>query len=53
MKIIILGAGKVGATLTEDFSKEGYDVVVIDKNQKTIEDIVNSLDVNGIVGQLY
>ena len=50
MNIIILGAGKVGISLTENFVKEGYDVVLIDSNEKIIEDAVNKYDVNGVVG---
>ena len=33
MKILIVGDGKVGMTLTEYLSKEGYDIVVIDKDR--------------------
>ena len=32
MKIIVVGDGKVGLTLTEQLSKEEHDLVVIDKN---------------------
>ena len=50
MKIIIVGDGKVGATLVEHLSQEGHDIVVIDKNQKVLEHLVNSHDVMGICG---
>ena len=50
MKIIIVGDGKVGATLVEHLSNEGHDIVVIDRNQKVIEQMVNSFDVMGICG---
>ena len=50
MKIIIVGDGKVGATLVEHLSKEGHDIVVIDKNQKVIEQLVNSYDIMGVCG---
>ncbi|MBR5320684.1 MAG: Trk system potassium transporter TrkA [Clostridia bacterium] len=50
MKIIIVGDGKVGATLVEHLSQEGHDVIVIDKNQKIIEQLTNSHDVMGICG---
>ena len=50
MNIIIVGDGKVGATLVEHLSKEGHDVVVIDRDPKVIEQIVNSYDVMGICG---
>ncbi len=50
MKIIIVGDGKVGATLTEHLSKEGHDVVVIDQDPQVVEDMVNQYDVMGISG---
>ena len=33
LNIIIVGCGKVGATLVEQLSKEGHDITVIDKKQ--------------------
>ena len=50
MKIIVVGAGKVGITLIENFVKEGHDVVVVDLNEKNVDFIVNHYDANGIVG---
>ena len=50
MKIIIVGDGKVGATLVEHLSQEGHDIIVIDKDQKIIEQLTNSHDVMGICG---
>lgn len=50
MKIVIVGDGKVGATLVEHLSAEGHDIVVIDRNPKVIEQLVNSYDVMGVCG---
>ena len=50
MKIIVVGAGKVGTTLIENFVKEGHDVVVVDLDEKTVNYVVNRLDANGVVG---
>lgn len=50
MKIIIIGLGKVGQLLTQYLSNEGHDLVVIDENNKKVEDIVNQYDVFGISG---
>ncbi len=50
MNIVIVGDGKVGTTLTEQLSLEGHDVVVIDRNPKLIEQLVNSYDVMGVCG---
>lgn len=45
MKIVIVGDGKVGYTLTEQLSKEGHDIVVIDNNKDVLERSVEMLDV--------
>ncbi len=50
MKIIVVGCGKVGATLTEQLSIEGHDVSVIDVNSAVVENVVNNVDVLGVVG---
>ena len=50
MKIIIIGAGKIGTTLIENFIKEGHDVVVVDVNPHAITECVNRYDVNGVIG---
>lgn len=50
MKIIIVGCGKVGTTLTKQLSLEHHDITVIDKNSEAIQDIMNEYDVMGVVG---
>lgn len=50
VNIVIIGQGKVGSTLTEYLIKESHDITVIDINAKTIENITNSFDVMGFVG---
>lgn len=50
LQIIIVGCGKVGKTLVEQLSKEGHDITMIDKNAQKIQDITNSYDILGIVG---
>lgn len=50
MKIVIVGAGKVGSTLTALLSKEGHDLTLIDTVPRLVEDMVNSYDVNGYCG---
>ena len=42
MKIIIVGDGKVGLTLTEQLSSEGHDLVVIDSNAEVLQDSLES-----------
>ena len=50
MRIIIVGCGKVGSTITEQLVKEGHDVAVIDRDSDVIQDITNNFDVMGVVG---
>ncbi len=50
MRIIIVGCGKVGTTITEQLSMEGHDIAVIDVNSSVIHDITNNFDVMGVVG---
>lgn len=50
MNIIIAGDGKVGATLTRQFSSEGYDVTVIDSNADLLESSVERYDVISVHG---
>ncbi len=50
MKVIIIGAGKVGYALTENLVKENFDVTIIDKNPLALEKAENTLDVMCIRG---
>ena len=50
MNIIIVGCGKVGASLVERLSAEGHDLVVVDISAKKVEEISNKYDIMGIVG---
>ena len=50
LKIIIVGAGKVGMTLVGQLSREGHDITIIDKDSAKINDITSTYDVMGFVG---
>lgn len=50
LKIILVGCGKVGATLVEQLSKEGHDITIIDKNYQKIQAMTDLYDVMGFVG---
>lgn len=50
MKIIIIGAGKVGYTLAGNLANEDYDVTIIDKNHRALEKAEENLDVMCIRG---
>lgn len=50
MKIIIVGAGKVGYILAQMLSVEDHDVTVLDKKQQRLEIVNERLDVNTVLG---
>lgn len=50
MKIIIIGAGKVGYTLAENLVNEDHDVTIVDKNPGTVEKVDENLDAMCIRG---
>ncbi|MBQ7459821.1 MAG: Trk system potassium transporter TrkA [Oscillospiraceae bacterium] len=50
LNIIIVGTGKVGATITAALYREGHDITVIDKNAAIVQTLTNNYDVMGIVG---
>ena len=50
MKIIVVGCGKVGLTLTEQLNNEGHDITVIDKDGEKLRNVTDSIDVMGVEG---
>lgn len=50
LNIIIVGCGKVGLTLTEQLSKEGHDITVIDCNSQKVQEACGLYDVMGVTG---
>ena len=48
MRIVVVGAGKVGRVLTEQLAAEKHDIVVIDQDPDLIESLVNIYDVRGV-----
>lgn len=50
MKIIIIGAGKVGFSLAQRFSEEKHEIVLIEKDRERREIVDNYLDVLTIAG---
>jgi trk system potassium uptake protein TrkA len=51
MKIIILGANKVGASLAENLAKEANDITVVDQNEDLLRDLKDRLDIGTTIGQ--
>ncbi len=50
MKIIVIGAGKVGSTLAGQLVKEGHEVVVMDTNQERLDELQNRIDIMTLCG---
>ena len=50
MRIIIAGDGKVGLTLTRKLSAEGYDLTLIDSNQKVLDSTIERYDIMTVNG---
>ena len=50
LKIIIVGCGKVGNTITEQLVREGHDVTIVDSDANVIRDTAEVYDVMGIRG---
>lgn len=50
MKIVIVGGGKVGAVLAGLLSQEDHDIVIIDTNQRVLEQLSNLYDVMAVTG---
>ena len=47
-KIIICGADRVGLSITEHLSNEGFDITVIDSNVEAIQKVTELYDVHSI-----
>ena len=50
MKVIIIGAGKVGYSLAESLTNENKDITIIDKYEQPLEKVEDHLDVMCIKG---
>ena len=46
MKIVVVGAGKVGYSLAQRLAQDQHDVYVIEKNGDRIKNLENNLDEN-------
>ena len=49
-KVIICGAGRVGTSITEHLSNEGFDITIIDSSSEAIQRITELYDVQGVLG---
>ena len=50
MKIVIVGAGTVGAALCVKLADEGYDITIVDTDSGAISEITNKCDIAGVEG---
>lgn len=50
MKIIIVGGGKVGRTLTTQLAHSNHEVTVIETQEKILKKIIDSADATGVLG---
>lgn len=50
MKIVVVGAGKVGYSLSQRLAQDEHDVYVIEKNIERVKHLENNLDVNLVHG---
>lgn len=45
MRILVVGDGKVGHTLAEQLTREGHDVIIIDRSESVLQHSEDTLDV--------
>lgn len=50
MKIVVVGDGKVGFTITKNLAAEGHDITIIENKPTVLSNTLNLLDVVGIQG---
>jgi len=50
MKIIVLGAGQVGASVAENLAREANDITVVDVDVKALHDLQDRFDLRTVVG---
>ncbi len=50
MNIIIAGGGNVGGSLARQLASEGYNITVIDTEQRSIDESVERYDIMGVTG---
>lgn len=50
MKVVVIGNGKIGSSLTSALVSEGHDVTVIDSKERNLRKIKNTLDVMCVEG---
>ena len=50
MKIVILGAGRIGGSLARNLSKSNYQVLIVDQNKDRLSELEDKLDIMTVEG---
>ncbi len=50
MRIVVLGAGRVGTSVVSNLAQENYDVVVVDKNPVLLRELRDRFDIGTVAG---
>lgn len=50
MKIVILGAGRIGGSLARNLSNSNYEVCIVDENKNKLSDLEDKLDIMTVEG---
>ena len=50
MKIVILGAGRIGSSLARNLSSSNYEVCIVDENKNKLSELEDKLDIMTIEG---
>ncbi len=50
MRFVVIGSGKIGATLSEQLVEEGHNVIAVDNNPEAVKKLLNSQDIMCIEG---
>ena len=51
MKILIVGAGRIGISVAESLVSEANDITIVDRNPEHIAYLQSRFDLRGIVGE--
>ncbi len=49
MRILIIGAGRLGSILAKNLSERGHEIIVVDKNEERVKKLTEEVDVAGYV----
>ncbi len=50
MNVIIIGCGKIGASLAEQLNSEGHNITIVDRNESVVSALALRLDIIGVTG---